>query len=440
MNQDLPNSFFQRQEDWYGIQSSHLYHKGGREVLKQKASVYGLLKDAYPEFIWYPWLFKKLPSTFWNKEANQKRFYSWLLEELQIENESDLLTIRNSHLLEHGGSGLLKLHGNYVYKVLQKLFPEKEWYPWMFGRVPKKYWEDHSNRKKFFDWLAKELKIVKKEQWYELNTHEVVQRGGGGLLTLYNRSVASALESVYPDFLWNKQAAGRGYWAYVKNQRSYFDELAKRLNIQTHEEWYSVKPKQITQRTILSYYNGYYSSAIESVYPEFTWHLWKFCSYPDDYFNNMLNQRKFLDYVGEQLGVETLDDWYKFMLDDVKKVAGISLFVNCYQSSLVKALQMVYPEHEWLPWKFMRVPAGWWDDDHNLRHFMSWATKQLHFKTLDDWYNVHHSQLDNLGASTPVTSGGGIIEFLQRAYPHHPWDPAKFSETKSTAKAQLIER
>jgi hypothetical protein len=48
----------------------------------------------------------------------------------------------------------------------------------------------------------------------------------------------------------------------------------------------------------------------------------------------------------------------------------------------------VYPEHEWLPWRFSKVPNGFWDDIKNQRDFLDWAGKQLNYKNKEDWYKV----------------------------------------------------
>jgi hypothetical protein len=48
----------------------------------------------------------------------------------------------------------------------------------------------------------------------------------------------------------------------------------------------------------------------------------------------------------------------------------------------------IYPEYEWLPWRFNRVVPGYWDDVNNQKKFMEWASKELKIKDMSDWYNV----------------------------------------------------
>jgi hypothetical protein len=48
----------------------------------------------------------------------------------------------------------------------------------------------------------------------------------------------------------------------------------------------------------------------------------------------------------------------------------------------------VYPEYEWLPWRFNIVLKGFWDDVKNQKKFMDWAGKQLDYKNREDWFKV----------------------------------------------------
>ena len=59
-----------------------------------------------------------------------------------------------------------------------------------------------------------------------------------------------------------------------------------------------------------------------------------------------------------------------------------------YNNSPINLLSSVYPEYEWLPWKFEKSPNHFWEDVNNKRKFMDWAGKQLNIKDMSDWYKV----------------------------------------------------
>lgn len=72
-------------------------------------------------------------------------------------------------------------------------------------------------------------------------------------------------------FPWSSEGpTPKGYWNIVANHRKYFDWLATQLNIQTHEDWYS-----LTSTLLLKYggssmrtlYEGSYIRALKNSYP-----------------------------------------------------------------------------------------------------------------------------------------------------------------------------
>jgi len=68
---------------------------------------------------------------------------------------------------------------------------------------------------------------------------EVIRRGGGGLLKLYNSSMEELLRSVYPAYPWNSallatqalQRAPYRYWHNTDNILSELDKVEQRLGI-----------------------------------------------------------------------------------------------------------------------------------------------------------------------------------------------------------------
>jgi hypothetical protein len=71
---------------------------------------------------------------------------------------------------------------------------------------------------------------------------------------------------------------------------------------------------------------------------------------------------------------------------DIISIGGQSLlaaFPNFFE-----LLSSVFPEYEWLPWKFPSTPKFFWDDVNNQKKFVEWAAKELGVKKLSDWYKV----------------------------------------------------
>ena len=67
---------------------------------------------------------------------------------------------------------------------------------------------------------------------------------------------------------------------------------------------------------------------------------------------------------------------------------GGGLLLEKHNNSPSALLKVVYPEYEWLPWRFNRCPPEYWSDMGNQQKFMEWAGKELKIKEMNDWYKV----------------------------------------------------
>ena len=56
----------------------------------------------------------------------------------------------------------------------------------------------------------------------------------------------------------------------------------------------------------------------------------------------------------KKLGYTTMDDWYKIKLQKVMDNNGNGL-IKRYNSSCIKLLTSVYPDYNWIIWKFLII-------------------------------------------------------------------------------------
>ncbi len=52
---------------------------------------------------------------------------------------------------------------------------------------------------------------------------------------------------------------------------------------------------------------------VTSIYSEHEWLPWKFTGTPKNFWKDVNNVTKFLDWAGKNLGVKQYEDWYKIM-------------------------------------------------------------------------------------------------------------------------------
>jgi hypothetical protein len=116
-------------------------------------------------------------------------------------------------------------------------------------------------------------------------------------------------------------------------------------------------------------YNNSLCKALQTIYPEHKWEMWKFKQSPKHYWDDIKNQRIFFDSVAKKLGIEKMEDWYTVKNRDVRdlKVDGV---LSRYRGSLIRALKSIYPEYEWKEWRFFRTTHHFWKDESNALSFM----------------------------------------------------------------------
>jgi hypothetical protein len=59
-----------------------------------------------------------------------------------------------------------------------------------------------------------------------------------------------------------------------------------------------------------------------------------------------------------------------------------------YNNSPSLLLAEIYPEIDWMQWRFDRCQRGFWDNAKNRKKFMEYAKKELKIKEMSDWYSV----------------------------------------------------
>ena len=90
-----------------------------------------------------------------------------------------------------------------------------------------------------------------------------------------------------------------------------------------------------------------------------------------------------------------------------------------YQFSLIKALKALYPEHEWLEWRFHQTSRSYFAERENRISFFTWAMKQLQLRHLSEWYGVSNSQVAELGGEALLVtySSNSLAKALMDCFP-----------------------
>eukprot|EP00026_Physarum_polycephalum_P003249 Phypoly_transcript_03259.p1 GENE.Phypoly_transcript_03259~~Phypoly_transcript_03259.p1 ORF type:complete len:823 (+),score=78.04 Phypoly_transcript_03259:267-2471(+) len=211
--------------------------------------------------------------------ANQKKYLRWLGDYIGVQSASDWYFLRDTDIIVTNGAPLLAMYNGSVMEILRNVLPEEnDWQPWCFVPTPRGLWEDKTNHRKYFDWIAREYNVKSMDDWYNIRLGDM-RKYGAKLLEKYKDSLIVALQSVYPEHIflpWRFNHTRKFIFEDKKYQREYLDWLGKELNITKPEDWYYVNPSDIVARygtEFLDRYDSDLLKALQTVYPEHTWRL-----------------------------------------------------------------------------------------------------------------------------------------------------------------------
>ncbi len=72
----------------------------------------------------------------------------------------------------------------------------------------------------------------------------------------------------------------------------------------------------------------------------------------------------------------------------MQDLGGKHLLQDLYNNSLFNLLSTVYPDYDWLPWRFDRCPKDFWSNVNNQIKFVKWAANELKIKEMNDWFKI----------------------------------------------------
>ena len=135
-----------------------------------------------------------------------------------------------------------------------------------------------------------------------------------------------------------------------------------------------------------------------------------------------------MDSVGFQLGIQGRQEyskWYTIGLRTMRN-KGCGGILHKYQGSIYALLKAVYPEHDWIPWKFQKFPIEATEDPIVARRAVETVENELKLPHLDAWYDVSQRSLQKIGVLPIDSHYGGLFQFLSKFKSEHNWDESRF--------------
>lgn len=134
---------------------------------------------------------------------------------------------------------------------------------------------------------------------------------------------------------------------------------------------------------------------VTSLFPHHQWHIWRFERVPANWWASPENRMEYLQWLAAKLNYTKLEDWYQVTTLTIRKNYGTGL-LDIYDNSVIEMLRANFPEHDWKPWKFLRVGGTWWNKMENQVAYCTWVMEQIGLSNMEDWYHVTVQQVINL--------------------------------------------
>jgi hypothetical protein len=104
------------------------------------------------------------------------------------------------------------------------------------------------------------------------------------------------------------------------------------------------------------------------------------------------NRRLYMEWLGHQLDITEVEDWYRLCTAHLKRYRGRRLLLK-FRGRPIEILKEYLPHYPWQEWHFLQVPNSFWDRRANRRRYLDWLGAQLGFTNPDDWYQLSSRHL-----------------------------------------------
>jgi len=287
--------------------------------------------------------------------------------------------------------------------------------PWEGDKIPRGFFNKKENIRLYFDWIAGQEGFESMESWYLMRRSDFERYTGGAVINNhYGGSPRKAICDIYPEYDWKPWKfvnSPPNFWKNDDNCREYLTWLFDELGFQDIEDWYQLENRVLNSNYGAGMHRRFNGSPLQMLryfYPENDWMEFRFSAAPKGHWNHHKNLVRYMDWLGDILGFDEIEDWYRIDRDDFVNNHG-NAPLTYYGGSPSGVVAVAFPEYDWLPWKFSKAPMNTWNNREIFAQYMDWTGEKLGYTKPDDWYRVEGKDFEY---------GGGMLS-------HYDGSPSK---------------
>lgn len=224
---------------------------------------------------------------------------------------------------------------------------------------------------------------------------------------------------------WFGNRVPNGYWDIRENRVLYRDWLGEQCGFVNPADWYRLRRHHFQQNNggglLRNVYGSSVLAAMVDYRPDYNWRPWLFGGAPNGFWSQAVNRHRYMDWLGQELGFSSTEDWYAVTGAHFFDYHGGGLLNNMYKGSVQAILHDYRPDFPWQAWRFHSVPQSFWSQHSNRRDYMSWLGEVLGFKTRDDWKSLNREHfLHHNGSGLFATYFHGSTQrAIAELFPEH---------------------
>ena len=202
--------------------------------------------------------------------------------------------------------------------------------------------------------------------------------------------------SVKPSNLRMEGGKALGYWDNLENVNKFLDLIRNKLNLETVQDWNSLKQNQIHLfggGSLLKKYSMYDIKCLG--YPNGK-NIFKKSKVSPGYWKDKENINKFILKIKENLNLKTPKDWNLLTKEQITKNGGGSILNHI---SLNNLKSMGCPEGNVNDFKSYK-PRKYWENEENVKNFLYFLKEKYNLHSIDDWNSISIKHFENNNASS----------------------------------------
>ena len=412
-------------EDWTNVSRTTFNSYGGGQLLytHYKNNLVNLYKSVYPN---YPWDFSKFSKEYLNYMHYQLEFMDNLFKKLKLKSLEDWIKISKRKIIINNGEKLVEFYKRDMSALLKTIYPH---FPWNFvyNNNSNDYFKSIENQREFMDKLFIKFKLKTLDDWIYFKRKILKLNGAEKLIENYSNNYLLILKTVYPNypFIVHKKID----FKLIDNQRKIIDKLFIKYNLNSLDEWLTIKRNNIGH-ILTIYYGRNLPNLLRSIYPYYPWDFSSLKIKSSEYFKSIENQRDFMNELFIKFKLISIGDWIDIPQVKIARNKGANL-IQIYKKDMKSLLQSIYPNYPWnflscklLNYNFLVSKLKCWREKYNISQKRDWyrlpadpTQKYELYELLKLFYPSEKWKKSNFILRTKKTTQRLLFAFTQKIYP-----------------------